>query len=138
MRYLGRIAGNGLLTRDGETVARASYDFDGFIGSGRSVTSSGEIKVSPSDLMTVFGQLGVQLLTDDGRHLGLRFSDSEPRRASDVAHVDVTGDLPSSPAKWRSGSRPEPNSVAGRSPSAASSRTGKPASISGRPRRGSP
>lgn len=31
MRYLGRIAGDGLLMRDGETVARASYDFEGFI-----------------------------------------------------------------------------------------------------------
>jgi hypothetical protein len=136
MRYLGRIAGNGLLTRDGETVARASYDFEGFARPRGGVLSSGEIRLSPSDLKTVFGRLGVQLLTDDGRLLDLRFSEKELRCANDVAHVDVTGDLPSSPEKWRGGSTAAPTSVApGRSPDTASSRSEKPASISARRRR---
>jgi hypothetical protein len=136
MRYLGRIAGNGLLTRDGETVARASYDFEGFARPGGGVVSSGEISLSPSDLKTVFGRLGVRLLTDDGRLLELRFSEKELRCANDVAHVDVTGDLPKSPANWRSGSTAEPTSVAqGPSPDTASRRSEKkPASVSARRR----
>jgi hypothetical protein len=101
MRYLGRISGNGLLTRDGEPVGRASYDFDGFAAPRGGVVSSGEIQLSPADLETVFGWRGVRLLTDDGRLLDLKFSDKILPTASDVAHVDVTGDLPETPALWR-------------------------------------
>lgn len=101
MQYIGRIAGSGLLTHDGKAVARASYDFDGFIKPRGGVMSSGEISLAPSDLKSVFGRLGVQLLTDDGRVLDLRFSERELRAANDVAHVDVTGDLPSARASWR-------------------------------------
>jgi hypothetical protein len=137
MQYLGRIAGSGLLMRDGETVARVSYDFEGFARARGNVTSSGEISLAPADLKTVFGRLGVQLLTDDGRLLDLRFSDKELRTANDVAQVDVTGDLPGSPAEWRGGSKAGPTRAApGHSPDAASSRREKPASISWR-RRGS-
>jgi hypothetical protein len=136
MRYLGRIAGSGLLTRDGKTVARASYDFDGFTRPRGGVISSGEIRLSPSDLKTVFGRFGVQLLTDDGRLLDLRFSETQLCCANDAAHVDVTGDLPSSPSEWRSGSTAEPTRAApGSSPNAASSRSEKPASISAQRRR---
>ena len=63
--------------------------------------SSGELKLAPSDLKAVFGGPGVQLLTDDGRLLDLRFSEKELHPGAEVAHVDVTGDLPSSPAEWR-------------------------------------
>ena len=101
MQYLGRIAGSGLLMRDGEAVARATYDFEGFARPRGIVVSSGEISLSPSDLKTVFGRLGVQLLTDDGRLLDLRFSEKELRHSSDVAQVEVSGDLPGSPAEWR-------------------------------------
>ncbi len=135
MQYLGRIAGNGLLMRDGETVARISYDFEGFSRARGNVTSSGEISLAPSDLKTVFGRLGVQLLTDDGRLLDLRFSDKELRTANDVAQVVVTGDLPSSSAEWRGGSRAAPARAApGNSPNAASRRSEKPASVSVRRR----
>ncbi len=135
MRYLGRIAGDGLLTRDGKAVARASYDFEGFARARGVVVSSGEISLSPSDLKTVFGRLGVQLLTDDGRLLDLRFADKELRYANDVAQVEVTGDLPGSPAEWRGGSTAEPSRAApGHSPDAASGRSEKPASISWRRR----
>jgi len=138
MQYLGRIAGSGLLTRDGEAVARASYDFEGFSRPRGVVVSSGEISLSPSDLKSVFGRLGVQLLTDDGRLLDLRFSDKELRHANDVAQVEVTGDLPGSPAEWRGVSRTEPTRAArGDSPDTASNRSEKPASISRRRRRAS-
>jgi hypothetical protein len=136
MRYLGRIAGSGLLTRDGEAVARASYEFDGFARPQGGVMSSGEISLSPSDLKSVFGRLGVQLLTDDGRLLDLRFSDKELRYANDVAPVDVTGDLPGSPAEWRGGSMAEPTHGApGHGPNPALSRSENPASNSQRRRR---
>ncbi len=136
MQYLGRIAGSGLLMRDGETVARASYDFEGFSRQRGVVVSSGEINLAPSDLRTVFGRAGVQLLTDDGRLLDLRFSDKELRTANDVAQVEVTGDLPGSSAEWRGGSTANPSrATPGRSPDAASSRSEKPASNAQRRRR---
>ena len=75
MQYLGRIAGSGLLSRDGETVARASYDFEGFLRPRGIVVSSGEISLTPADLKTVFGRPGVELRTDDGRLLRLRFAE---------------------------------------------------------------
>jgi hypothetical protein len=106
-RYLGRIAGAGSVRIDGETVARASYDFDGFATPRGGVTGSGELRLTPSDLEAVFGPPGVQLLTDDGRLLELKFSEKELPSATDAAHVDVSGDLPRSPAEWRAGSRRE-------------------------------
>jgi hypothetical protein len=109
VRYLGRFAGVGSVMSGGEIVARAAYDFDGFTAPRGGVMSSGELKLAPSDLKAVFGGPGVQLLTDDGRLLDLRFSEKELHPGAEVAHVDVTGDLPSSPADWarpdRRGSR---------------------------------
>ena len=102
--YLGRIAGAGSVRVGGETVARASYDFDGFAAPRGGVMGSGELKLAPSDLEAVFGRLGVQLLTDDGRLLDLKFSEKELPPETDAAHVDVSGDLPRSPAEWRAGS----------------------------------
>jgi hypothetical protein len=136
MQYLGRIAGSGLLMRDGKAVARASYEFEGFSRLQGAVVSSGEISLSPSDLKTVFGRLGVQLLTDDGRLLDLRFSGKELRSADDVALVEVSGDLPSSSAEWRGGSTADPTRPApGRSPHPASGQNEKTASNAQRRRR---
>jgi hypothetical protein len=106
--YLGRIAGSGSVRIGGETVARASYDFDGFATPNGGVTGSGELKLAPSDLEVVFGKIGVQLLTDDGRLLDLKFSEKDLPPATDAAHVDVSGDLPRSPAEWRTGSAHTP------------------------------
>ena len=106
--YLGRIAGAGSVRIGGETVARAAYDFDGFAAPRGGVICSGEITLAPSDLRAVFGRHGVQLLTDDGRLLDLTFSEKELPPATDAAHVDVSGDLPCSPAEWRAGSAREP------------------------------
>jgi hypothetical protein len=101
VRYLGRTAGAGSVMSGGETIARAAYDFDGFTAPRGGVMSSGELKLAPSDLKAVFGRPGVQLLTDDGRLLDLRFSEKELHPGAEVAHVDAAGDLPSSPAEWR-------------------------------------
>ncbi len=102
MRYLGRISGSGVLQCKGEDVGRASYDFDGYLKKPVGVTSCGEIRLSPEALKGVFGRTDIQLLTDDGRLLDLGFTEKKLLETSDVAHVDVTGDLPTAPQHWRS------------------------------------
>jgi hypothetical protein len=101
MRYLGGISGSAVLRCSGEEIARASYDFDGFFEKSVGVTSCGEIRLAATALKGVFGRTDVQLLTDDGRLLDLRFSERELLPESDVAHVDVTGDLPTTAQNWR-------------------------------------
>jgi hypothetical protein len=100
LHYLGGISGSGILKCEGEEIARATYDFDGFFHKTAGVTGSGEIRLPAQALRGVFGRQGVQLFTDDGRLLDLRFSEKTLPSASDSAHVDVTGDLPD-PPNWR-------------------------------------
>ena len=106
--YLGRIAGAGSVTIDGETVARAAFDFDGFATPHGGVTGSGELRLTASHLEAVFHRIGVQLLTDDGQLLDLKFSERELPAGAEAAHVDVSGDLPRSAAEWRAASAREP------------------------------
>jgi hypothetical protein len=101
MHYLGRISGYGVLQCNGEHIARASYDFDGFFKKPVGVTCCGEIQLPAAILKDVFGRRDIQLLTDEGRLLDLTFSGKALLSASDVAHVDVTGELPASPGSWR-------------------------------------
>ena len=101
MRYLGGLRGSGVLKYNGEEIARASYDFDGYFRKPVGVTGTGEIRATASALRSVFGRKGVQLLTDDGRLLDLKFSERELRTATEVAHVDVTGELPTAQQNWR-------------------------------------
>ncbi len=101
MRYLGRISGEGMLQCSGKDVARAAFSFDGYAKRPAGVSSCGEIRMAAPVLKAVFGRSDVQILTDSGRLLDLRFSDKGLRAASDVAHVDVTGDLPPTPESWR-------------------------------------
>src|SRR3546814_12251975 len=75
-------------------------DFDGFRTKPGQVTASGEVRMSPKTLRDVFGRKDLQLLTDDGRLLSLRFSEKRLRSASDAAHVAVAGELPSV-SEWR-------------------------------------
>lgn len=98
LNYLGGISGTGTLKCDGKEVARASYDLDGFYAKGLGVIGSGEIHVAATALQEVFGRKGVQLVTDEGRLLDLKFSEKNLPLSSDVTHVDVTGQLP---ASWR-------------------------------------
>lgn len=100
MRYLGRLHGHGVVTRMGRDVGRASYDIDGFAVHPRGITGSGEIRLPPADLASVFGRRDVHLRTDDGRLLDLRFSDKSLREGSVVAHVDVGGELPTATEAW--------------------------------------
>lgn len=100
MQYLGGIRGAGVLKCKGDILARVDYDFDGFLMKPGQVTGSGEIRLAPEILRQVFGREDLHLLTDDGRLLNLRFSEKSLPEASDVAHVDVTGELPHQ-AEWR-------------------------------------
>jgi hypothetical protein len=106
MNYLGGLRGDGFLVCGDLPLARAQYDFDGYLSEAGEVTSCGEIRLSASALKGVFGRTDVQLKTADGRLLRLRFS--EKRLSSDdcAAHVDLVGGLPAA-ADWqrRSGRR---------------------------------
>jgi len=95
MRYLGGLSGNGLLKCKGVEIANVSYDFEFFSRKAGDTTGSGEIKLASETLQALFGRSDVQVLTEDGRLLDLKFSDKGLREPG-VAHVDVSGDLPTS------------------------------------------
>jgi hypothetical protein len=101
MQYLGGLSGSGVLKRNGKDVARALYDFDGYFSKHGGITCSGEIQVEPDALTGIFGLNGLQLLTDDGRLLELRCSGKKIGPSGDVAHVDVSGQLPATEQEWR-------------------------------------
>jgi hypothetical protein len=101
MRYLGGNIGAGTLKCNGQDIARAFYDFDGFFDKRAGLTSCGEIRASPDALKGLFDRKNVQLLTDDGQLLDLRFSEKALPPASRVAHVDVTGTQLSARPTWR-------------------------------------
>jgi hypothetical protein len=99
MRYLGGISGSGMLKCKGVEIADASYDFEGFSRKSGEIIGSGEIKLASPALRALFGRTDVQMVTEDGRLLNLKFSDKELREQG-VAHVDVSGDLPGA-KNWR-------------------------------------
>jgi hypothetical protein len=97
MKYLGGIHGSGDLKSADETFARVDYDFDSFLRKPGEVIGSGEIRMAPDALEQVFGRDDLQLHTDDGRLLHLRFSEKTLPAASGAAHVDVAGNMLSHP-----------------------------------------
>jgi hypothetical protein len=103
MRYLGGLRGAGTLRMGNETLGRADYDFDGYARKPDEVTGSGEIRSAPEILRRVFGRKNLELVTEDGRRLSLRFTEKKLGAEGDAAHVDVTGGLPS-PSQWRQAS----------------------------------
>ncbi len=100
MHYLGGLRGAGVLTCGDQTLARANYDFDGFLTKRGEVTGCGEIRMSPEALREIFGRTDLQLRTDDGRLLSIRFSERRLVSASVAAHVEVAGELPPL-SEWR-------------------------------------
>lgn len=100
MRYLGELRGTGNIKRGERTIGRADYEIDGYLAKLGQVTGCGEIRMPPESLGEVFGRNDVQLQTEDGRLLGLRFSEKQLRAESEGAHVDVSGDLPLA-GEWR-------------------------------------
>ena len=101
LRYLGAISGRGVVKQNGETIAAAKFDLDGYYRAPVGVTGSGEIQLPREVLKRLFGRTDLQLLTDQGLLLALRFSDSTLPPASDVAHVDVAGHSPIAAGDWR-------------------------------------
>jgi hypothetical protein len=85
---------------NGRTVARASYDFDGFDAQRGGIMSSGELRPAPSDLKASVGR-ACAIAPHRPWLLDLSFSERKLALAADVAHVNVTGDLPHSGADWR-------------------------------------
>jgi hypothetical protein len=94
MRYLGELRGTGNLKFGDQTVGRADYEIEGYVAKFGAVTASGEIRMPAASLREFFGRTDVQLQTEDGRLLAIRFSDKRLPAASDCAHVEVSGDLP--------------------------------------------
>jgi hypothetical protein len=101
MQYLGVIRGAGILgADDGNIFGRAEYDIDGFLTQTREVAASGELRMAAQDLNNAFGRNDLRLKTDDGRTLHVRFSGKRLNAASNAAHADVSGDLPTA-KQWR-------------------------------------
>ena len=100
MRYLGGLRGAGTLALGGETLATVDYDFDGYLVPPGGVAASGEIRTKAAVLKKVFGRRDLQLVTQDGKRLGLRFSEKKLGGEGDAAHVDITSGLPDA-NKWR-------------------------------------
>lgn len=100
MRFLGVLRGAGVVACGEKTLSRADYDFDGFLMKPGQVMCSGELRMPWDALKDLFGRRDLHLLTDDGRHLSLQFSEKTLRAESDAAHVNVAGDLPPA-SEWR-------------------------------------
>ena len=99
MKYLGGLRGEGTLTLGDQALAPVDYELDGYATPPTgNVTASGEIRATPAVLRKVFGRRDLKLVTQDGRQLGLRFSDKKV--VGDSAHVDVTSGLPDA-KNWR-------------------------------------
>lgn len=103
MRYLGALRGAGELRCGNETIASAEYDVDGYMVPPGGVAASGEIRAEPKVLRRVFGRKDIQLVTEGGRLLSLRFTEKKLGAEGDAAHVDVTAGLPSA-KDWRQAS----------------------------------
>lgn len=101
LRYLGGISGSGTLCCDGRDLARASYAFDGYLESSRTILASGEVRAPAGALNRIVGRRDVKLRTDDGRVMTIKLSEQSLAEACDAAHVDVTAGMPETLKGWR-------------------------------------
>lgn len=100
MQYLGALRGAGVLIGTAGPLGRVDYELDAYLVRPAEVVASGEIRMNPEELNEAFGQRDLNLQTDDGRTLGLRFSGKRLSPTSDAAHVDIRGGLPDA-KQWR-------------------------------------
>jgi hypothetical protein len=100
MKYLGVIRGAGTMASGEEQLGRADYEIDGYLVRPGEVAGSGEIRMPAEALGRAFGRKDLNLTTDDGRVLSVRFSGKNPAAASDAAHADFGGALPAA-SEWR-------------------------------------
>ncbi len=101
LRYLGGISGEGAVKLNGETVTPVKFDLDGYFRPSTGVTGSGEIQLPGDALKTLFGRTDLQLQTDQGLLLALRFSDSKLPQSCEFVRVEVTGQPTTAPDDWR-------------------------------------
>ena len=94
MRYLGVLRGNGPLRCGGVLLGLADYEIDGFCTKPGEVVGSGEIRMVPAELANAIGRRDLELTTEDGRTLMLRFSGGRRDAKPGAAHADIIGGLP--------------------------------------------
>jgi hypothetical protein len=100
MRHLGVLRGSGTLSCGGVPLGAASYEIDGYCTKPGEVIGSGEICMTPDELANAVGRRDLELTTDDGRILALRFSGSRHDARRGAAHADIVGGLPAED-DWR-------------------------------------
>lgn len=100
MRHLGVLRGSGTLSCGGVVLGSAGYEIDGFCTKPGEVVGSGEISMAPAELSNAVGRRGLELATEDGRVLALRFSGGRLNARAGVAHADILGGLPAED-EWR-------------------------------------
>lgn len=94
MRHLGVLRGSGVLRSHGAVLGDAHYEIDGYRLKPGEVVGSGEIRMIPTDLADALGRRDLELTTEDGRVLAVRFSGGARDARSGIAHADITGGLP--------------------------------------------
>ena len=100
MRHLGVMRGSGTLSCGGSVLGAVVYEIDGYCTKPGEVIGSGEISMAPAELADAFGRRDLELATDDGRVLAVRFSGSRRDTRTGAAHADITGGLPAED-EWR-------------------------------------
>lgn len=100
MRHLGVLRGNGTLRVGGVVLGSVEYEIDGFCTPPGEIVGSGEIRMAPAELANAVGRRDLELATEDGKVLALRFSGGRPDTRAGAAHADILGGLPAED-EWR-------------------------------------
>ena len=100
MRHLGVLRGSGTLRCGGVVLGSAGYEIDGYCTKPGEVVGSGEICMAPAELANAFGRRDLELTTEDGRILAVRFSGGRLGSRTGAAHADIFAGLPAED-DWR-------------------------------------
>ena len=102
MRHLGVLRGSGTLRCGGVVLGSADYEIDGFCTRPGEIVGSGEIRMERAELANAIGRRDLELTTEDGKVLTLRFSGGRIDPKLSAAHADVLSGLPAE-EEWRRG-----------------------------------
>ena len=94
MRHLGVLRGSGTLSCGGIVLGAVDYEIDGFCTKPGEVVGSGEICMAPAELANAVGRRDLELTTEDGRVLAVRFSGGRHDPRMGAAHADILAGLP--------------------------------------------
>ncbi len=100
MRHLGVLRGSGTLRCGDVVLGSAAYEIDGFCTKPGEVVGSGEIRMAPAELSDAIGRRDLELTTEDGRVLSVRFSGGRFDARVGAAHADILAGLPAED-DWR-------------------------------------